>query len=91
MVVNQSFRDFVARTSHIYLHRESGGLYELGTKTLLIPGSRSSVSLDAGVPSGVETQLGKFNPVKPYVQSKEGKDSVFIRDVIFGSHGPVYG
>lgn len=81
----------MAQTSHIYLHREWRGLYEPGTKTPLIPGSRSNVSLDAGVPSGVETQLGKFNPVKPYVQSKEGKDSVFIRDVIFGSHDSVYG
>lgn len=45
----------------------------------------------AGVCSGVETQLGKFYLIKPYVQSKEGKDSVFILDVIFGSRDPVYG
>lgn len=48
-----------------------------------------SQCLSAGFYSNVEMQLGNFNLAKPCVQ-KEGKDSAFLRDVIFGSHDHVY-
>jgi len=36
-------------------------------------------------------ELGNFSLAKPYVQSKEGKHSAFLRDVIFGSRDHAYG